>query len=131
MDRCKKRCSELGSESLEHTISELPNAQQEAVRMCFAASKVTNPKNQRYTLAWIYECLLIRIKGRSTYDHLRKHKLLPLPSNVTLNKYIRKMNGCYGFQKSTFELLKKKSSSIKPQERRGMYTLGIYDSWFL
>lgn len=122
VEQCKKKCALMTSESLEQIISELPGSQQEAIRMCFAASKVANTKNRRYTLAWIYECLLIRIKGRATYEHLRKQKLLPLPCGVTLNKYIRRMNGCYGFQKSTFELLRKKSSYMKPEEKRGIYT---------
>lgn len=104
---------------MEEAISGLPNVQQEAVRTCFASAKVSNSKNRRYTLAWIYECLLIRIKGRAVYEHLRTQKLLPLPCIHTLNKYISKMNGCYGFQKSTFELLKKKASYMKAEDRRG------------
>jgi len=51
----------------------------------------------RYKNKWIYERILFRIKSAKTYHHLRSHNILTLPSNKTLNRYMKIVKGCYGF----------------------------------
>jgi hypothetical protein len=63
-------CASTNEEILIKTIQKLPKNQQEAVKTCFDASKVASSNGRRYTLNWIYECMLIRIKSRKTYEHI-------------------------------------------------------------
>jgi len=97
----------------------MPENQQEAVRACFAAAKKQNVKGNRYTINWIYECLLIRIKSKKIYEHLRSKNILTLPCVDTLQKYIQKMSSQYGFQQATFNVLKNIQIYITPEEKRG------------
>ena len=83
-----------------------------AVQACFNASKVKK-NGIRYTNQWIYECLLLRIKSRKTYSHLRKHDILCLPCFETLNRYLKSNKGTYGFNDSTFQILKVKTASME------------------
>lgn len=102
----KQQCAEASAKSIEEAIIEMPENQQEAVRACFAAAKKHNVKGNRYTINWIYECLLIRIKSKKVYEHLRSKNIMTLPCVDTLKKYIQKMSSQYGFQQATFNILK-------------------------
>ena len=104
---------------MEEAIEELPLPQKEAIRACLEAAKLKNSKSSRYSLQWIYKCLLIRIKSLKTYEHLRKHKILALPCHTTLNKYIGKIRGMYGFHSAVFNSMKKKSEHMDIKDRRG------------
>lgn len=90
-----------------------------SIKACLNASKVKDTRGLRYTNQWIYECLLIKIKSRKTYIHLRKHKILVLPSITTLNKYIKYIGGTYGFLESTFKILSEKTAKMKMTDLRG------------
>lgn len=72
----------------------------------------------KYTLNWIHKCILIRIKSKKTYEYLRLHDILSLPSIVTLDKYLANTKGMYGFQTSTLSCLNVKSKYIKHEEKR-------------
>ncbi|XP_046407832.1 uncharacterized protein LOC124172439 [Ischnura elegans] len=106
MQELQEKCSSSSESQLLANISNLPERQQEGVRACFAAPQPKNPKNRRYTLSWVYECLLLRIKSRKAYEHLRKSNILCLPGANTLSRYIRNVKGAYGFQGAIFPLLK-------------------------
>lgn len=123
----RNKCVSIQSTVLEDAIKNLPSPlQQEAVKACFKRSAIKNSKNMRYSTIWVYNCLLLRIKSRSTYEHLRKVNMLPLPCIRTLNQYIRRIKGCYEFQKVIFDLLKKKASAMDISERRGKTNIYIY-----
>ncbi|XP_039306730.1 uncharacterized protein LOC113005133 [Solenopsis invicta] len=77
----------------------------------------------RYTTQWVYECLLLRIKSKKTYEHLRSHNILALPCRDTLSRYIEAIKGCYGFEEKTFKLLKEKSAKMEPSDVRGVLLL--------
>ena len=70
--------------------------QQTAIKRCVAAAKVKDKRAIRYSIQWIYTCLLLRIKSKKAYDHLRNHKILALPTCKTLMKYIQEIKGSYG-----------------------------------
>ena len=93
--------------------------QQTAIKTCVAAARVKDKRSIRYSIQWIYECLLLRIKSKKAYDHLRNHKILALPTCKTLMKYIRKIYGSYGFLQNTFTCLEKKASLMDATDRRG------------
>jgi len=117
VDNLKKECATKNLKPIMEAIKLLPNSQPETVTPCLDVSKVCEANGRRYTLNWIYECILIRIKSRK---NIRIHGILPLPFIETLQKYLLHTKGVYGFQ-STFMLLQKKFFHMKPKERRGNY----------
>lgn len=107
----KNNCSLCNEEVVEKAISNLPQNHPQAVRACFAAAKFNNKKNVTYSNEWVYECILLRIKSKKTYNHLRSHNILALPTIETVNRYIKIIKDCYGFQMSILEILKKKQQT--------------------
>jgi len=99
----KHKYSQSNEKIIEEIITKLPQNQQLAVQACFTAAKLKDKKKMRYSNEWIYECILLRIKSTKTYNHLRSHNILTLPSITTLNRYIKFVKGCYGFQTSIFK----------------------------
>ncbi|XP_074113767.1 uncharacterized protein LOC141536884 isoform X3 [Cotesia typhae] len=117
----KSKCAKKSEALVQKAINELPTEFQNAVNSCFEAAKKRNAKGRRYTLEWIYECILIRLKSRNTYQFLRQRNILPLPSIDTLNKFIRKIScSAYGFQPATFSGLKERCEIMEKGERRGV-----------
>ncbi|KAG0410594.1 hypothetical protein HPB47_012294, partial [Ixodes persulcatus] len=72
-------------------IKTLPQKQQSAVRACFEASKRKSLRGYRYSKQWLLECIILRMKGPRLYEHLRRHKVLVLPSRVCLFTYIKQL----------------------------------------
>ncbi|XP_071642320.1 uncharacterized protein [Temnothorax longispinosus] len=119
----KKKCAQANTQAVKNAISKLPLNQQLSVQACLTASKAKNNKGMRYTTQWVYECLLLRIKSKKTYNHLRNHNILTLPCIDTLNRYIQAIKGCYDFQENTFKMLKEKSAKMEPSDVRGVLLL--------
>lgn len=117
----KAECAKKSNLLLEREIARLPEGYRMVVSSCFEAAKKSSSKGRRYTLEWIYECLLIRLKNRNTYQFIRQRKILPLPSLETLNKFVRKIScSAYGFQTSIFQCLKERSQSMDESQKRGV-----------
>ena len=119
MMHMKNKCAQMNEAKMEEKICELPPEQQEAVRACFEAAKVKSPRGKRYDIRWVYECILMRIKSKSLYQHILDRKILSVPTLQTLDSYLKKMNSSYGFDLNVFECLKEKSSDMSGLERRG------------
>ncbi|XP_074110941.1 uncharacterized protein LOC141535067 [Cotesia typhae] len=117
----KDNCLAIKDEALRAEISILPPLQQLAIRACFDASKISNPKQRRYTVQWVYECLLLRIKSASVYDRLRERNILPLPCKDTLHRYIQKLDSAFGFPKAIFDTLHLKSGGMEIYQKRVFY----------
>lgn len=75
--------------------------------------------NNRYKTEWMYECMLMRIRGPALYKHIREHKILPLPSMSTIRRHCSGLKATYGFQNSLFETMKFKGKSMTENEKRG------------
>lgn len=114
-NECEKKCEAV----LNEAIASLPRTQQEAVKACFAAAKRRGPTGNRYTIEWVYECMLMRIKDRKLYAHIQKKKILAVPSMSQMNRYLKNYGGTYGFQPQTLELLRSKTIDMAMQKRRG------------
>lgn len=114
------KCAAVKEDVLLEAIATLPEKEQLAVKACFSAATCKSNNGVRYTTQWIYECLLLRIKSKKAYVHLRKHKILILPSLQTLHRYLKTVKSAYGFQDNTFDALKLKTSSMMPDDVRGM-----------
>lgn len=113
------RCSAISENALQEAIKNVPLQMQEVVKTIHTYGKVKDQRGMRYTKRWILECLLLSIKSRKGYLHLRNHNILPLPTFSTLRKYLQNMKPQYGFDPKVFALLKQKSAAMKPEERRG------------
>lgn len=123
MESLKQRCAKASEYAMEDAIKNLSPSHQESVRACITAAKCKGPKGMRYTHSWVLECLLLRIKSRRGYLHLRNKKLLPVPTIDTLNKYLKNLKPSYGFSKELFRLLKLKAEKMDPKDRRGLYLI--------
>ena len=53
------------------------------------------------------ECLLLRIKSSSTYEHLRSRNLIPLPHPNTLRQILCGMSSEFGFNKQALEAIQR------------------------
>lgn len=90
---------------------------------CFKSAKATvkGKRGIRYDLHWIYQCILMRIKGPTLYDSLRENEVMPLPCRSTLQRYISSFDNSFGFKTNVFESLKQKVSDEPQHKRRGNY----------
>ena len=108
LNELREQCAIIKKEAFEEAISDLPKFQQVAFKTCIESSN-KNPKQRRYSIEWIYECLLMNILNSRLYEHLLKKKILVIPTRNTLQKYIRQIGTVYGFQQSIFDCLKLKA----------------------
>lgn len=113
------RCSAQDENTLNIAIQDLPPPMQEVVKNIHKYGKIDDKRGIRYSKRWILECLFLSIKSRKAYLHLRSNNILVLPTLQTLKNYLKGMKPQYGFDPHVFNMLKKKSSSMKPEERRG------------
>ena len=60
----------------------------------------------KYDAGFLMQCMLMRIKSRAAYIHLRKTKLLPLPSLPTLRRLISSLPCTFGFNKFALKAIK-------------------------
>ena len=116
----KKEVVESHKTALTKEIEKLPEIQQEVVKCFFQSIDLKDATQRRYSLEYIYECLLLRIKGPSVYEHIRNKEIMVLPCKDTLNKYIGRLDANYGFQPVVFEGLLKRAGRMHIQEKHGM-----------
>ncbi|XP_031781272.1 uncharacterized protein LOC116416548 isoform X2 [Nasonia vitripennis] len=116
----KSKCAMADGKAVQKACESLPEGQRTAVQACLNASKVKDKRGIRYTNQWIYECLLLRTKSRKTYNHLRNHNILALPSLQTLNRYMRVIKSSYGFDAKTLDVLKTKVESMDQSDVHGV-----------
>ena len=109
-------------------IQKLKPGMQETIRACWDLSKKNNKKSLRYTKAWILECLLLRIKSRKAYQHLRDHDILPLPCLNTINKYIKHLKPSFGFDPTVFAAMKTKNSKLPNEAKDGKLSQSTFHS---
>lgn len=100
----------------------MPEIQQEVVKACINFCNTT-PTQRRYTTTWIHTCILLSIKNKALYEHMREMNLLPLPTRNTLNKYLQKIESTYGFQLSVFESLKLQGSRMEESFKHGTWKI--------
>lgn len=107
IENLNKRYSTITESIFNETIKKLPDQMQETLKCIYRYGKTKNKKGMRYSKEWILECILLRIKSRTNYLHLKLHNILPLPTISTLRTYMENMKPRYGFDKNVFSMLKK------------------------
>ncbi|XP_018405382.1 PREDICTED: uncharacterized protein LOC108781797 [Cyphomyrmex costatus] len=116
LENLKVQCASQKEEILDEAIASFPPVMKKSIKACWRNSRSNDKHGMRYTKDWILESLLLRIKSRKAYVHLRSLNILALPTIGTLNKYIKNFSPS-GF--ALFAMLKEKSTAMKPEERRG------------
>lgn len=109
----------MKKEKIEEILQTLPQEHQVLVRACFNAAKRKGPHGNRYEIEWIYECILMRIKGPGLYRSLYLNKKMPLPSRSQLQRYMKKVKPIYGFQEPLFEVLEQKTADWPERNKHG------------
>ena len=105
------KCDNAQKEAMEYLLDGLTEIQQEVVRH-FMKFKNKNPRLRRYSIEFILECLLLRIKSKAAYEHMRKFGILFLPCKDTLDKYIGKIDRTFGFHDAVFDSLKVRAGRL-------------------
>ena len=114
----RSKMSSVSERTAEDVILSVPEEQREMIKACLKSAKVEK-HGRRYTADWVYECILMRMKGPKLYRKLRDDNKLPLPADATLRRYIRKLRPVYGFQDSVFAMMREKSANFTEPGRRG------------
>ena len=70
-------------------------------------SKYGNIKSMKFDAGFVMQCVLLRIKSKATYLHLKKEKILPLPSLATLRRYISCMPCSFGINQWALDAIGK------------------------
>lgn len=112
------RCSSSEEQVIEKAIKDFPIQMQEVIRHMLIYVKMKDKREMRYTKRWMLESILLSIKSKKAYLHLRSHNILPLPTLTTLKKYLKNLKPECGFDPHVFRMLKK-SDAMKPEEKRG------------
>ena len=73
----------------------------------------------RYDAGFVMDCVLLRIKDKATYEHLRKQRLLPLPSQTTLGRHISCMPCSFGINQFALKAIAKSLANQKQALRLG------------
>ncbi|KAK3916461.1 Transposable element P transposase [Frankliniella fusca] len=116
---CHSKMRNLKEEAIKEILDKLPEKQRLAVETIIMASKVEKTQNRRYKYAWLYECMLLRIKSGKLYRKMLRDNFLPLPSLRTLQRYIRKLKPAFGFHEPTFKVMEKKKEHLTEAQRHG------------
>lgn len=109
---------QIGDEAFNNRITALPQKQQMAIRACFTAAKRKSTCGMPYEKDWILECVL-RMRSPKLYEHLRKQKILILPSQTCLQHYVRNFKSGFGFNDSVFKALGAKTENMDVFSRHG------------
>ncbi|KAH9366056.1 hypothetical protein HPB48_007886 [Haemaphysalis longicornis] len=110
---------QTASEVLLDRIKGLPPKQQLAVTTCFKAAARKSTCGMKYEKDWIFECVLLRMRSPKLYEHLRKQKILILPSRTCLQRYIKNFKSGFGFNENLLKALSVKTESMGSNARHG------------
>ncbi|KAI9556036.1 hypothetical protein GHT06_018603 [Daphnia sinensis] len=58
------------------------------IKAILKKAELKNSESMRYDPEFLLECVLLRIKSKSTYDHLRSNHILPLPSPQAIRRLL-------------------------------------------
>lgn len=73
----------------------------------------------RYDAVFLMECLLLKMKSTAAYKHLRKNRMLPLPSPSTIRRYLSASDCYFGFNEMALDHIKKALEGLPVPDRFG------------
>ncbi|XP_077531337.1 uncharacterized protein LOC144143461 [Haemaphysalis longicornis] len=115
----KQENEEIEESALRKKIDKLPPKQKAAVLQCFEAANRKSPKGMRYNPEWLLECIIMRMKSPRLYEHVRREKILVLPSRTCLRKYMRQYESSFGFNGTVLSGIAKKTQKMTEFGRHG------------
>lgn len=72
-----------------------------------ARAQVQSKHGMHYEAEWLLECLLLGIKSVVAYQHIRRLKLLPLPSCSTLRRLLSGVSCHFDFNTAALKAVEK------------------------
>jgi len=109
LEEAGEKMRNIDETALEKALAMLTPSYQDLVKACVKSSRAKMPCGKRYNPEWVYDCIRMRIKSAGLYRQLIRNKHLPLPSERTLQRYLRKLKPAYGFQQETFRMIQQKA----------------------
>ncbi|KAK4021680.1 hypothetical protein OUZ56_003590 [Daphnia magna] len=73
---------------LTDKLSKLDAQELLVVKTILKKAECKNVRSMRYDPDFFLECIMLRIKSKAAYDHLKLQKLLPLPCTDTIRKLL-------------------------------------------
>jgi len=84
-----------------------------------AAAKSDRAHSVKYDGGFLMQCLLLKLKSSTTYIHIRKNNILPLPSISTIRRRLSSSDCKFGFNELAMENIKKELDNLPPADRWG------------
>ena len=97
--------------------------EQMVVKAIFNKAKCSSAHRIRYDADFVMECLLLRIKCKAAYNHLRDQKILPLPSLSIMRRLLSCMPCTFGLNSFALSAIKRTISEKPRAERMGSLVL--------
>lgn len=76
------------------------------IKAIFTKAELKNSRSMRHDPEFLLECVLLRIKSKSTYDHLRSNNILPLSSPQTIRRLLSCMPCKFGLNSFALSSIK-------------------------
>lgn len=96
------------------------------IQQCFRSAKAACKNQIRYDPERLLYCLILHMKSPTTYEMLRDNKILPLPSESTIYKYMKKARSQGGFDPRYLALFAKRMEiliKLDPRNKFGILSL--------
>ncbi|KAI9565054.1 hypothetical protein GHT06_008801 [Daphnia sinensis] len=91
---------------LADKLSKLDSQELLVIKTILKKAECKNGKSMRYDPEFLLECILLRIKSKAAYDHLKQQKLLPLPCADTIRKLLSCMTCTFGLNAYALNAIK-------------------------
>ena len=83
------------------------------------AAKTGRAHAIKYDGGFVMQCLLMKMKSSTTYAHIRKNNILPLPSASTIRRRLSSSDCKFGFNELALENIKKAMANLPFADRLG------------
>ncbi|KAH7953313.1 hypothetical protein HPB49_007028 [Dermacentor silvarum] len=114
-----KQCKGMKETTFEESLEGMRQKQREAALHFFRDSKRKSTRGMGFTQNWILECLLMKMKSPKLYNYMRQNKILVLPSEDTLRKYLYSYKTGFGFCTRVLRALKEQTRGMDSFKRHG------------
>lgn len=113
IEKMKQDNEAISSSSFKEKLHSQPKKQQVQVRECFEASKKKQTNGMLFQQEWILEWIVMHMKSPHLNEHIRKLKIMVVPSPSCLRTYVRKYKSGFGFNK-VLTAIAEKARTIDP-----------------
>lgn len=66
----------------------------------------------KYESEWVLECVVMSMKSPRLYEHIRRNKIMILPSRTSLRRYLRSYRSGFGLSEKVFAAVAEKTKSM-------------------